>query len=232
MITGYKSIKTIIAGLYRDLGSNTELNIADIVEWVNEGLSLIGAYSQYIEKQKCVDISNYEADLPCDFYRLTDISYNNNPIKWANNTLVSLYGCQGCLIPTCCTEDFFMISDAHIRTSFKEGKLCMVYLGIPTDDEGFPLVPDDVYFDKALKAYCTYMLDRIEFRKGKIVEVAYRDSERDWLYYCASSKGAANQPGLQQMERLKNSWVRLLPLNNEYSNNFRNLGSQERRRLY
>ena len=232
MITGYKSIKTIMAGLYRDLGYNTEINFGDAIEWCGEALMMIGAYSQFTEKQKCVEVCNHAADLPCDFHKIIEMNYDGRPIMWATNTLISLYGCEGCKVPTCCTDEYFYISESTIKASFKEGKLCMTYLAIPTDEEGYPMIPDDVYFDKALKAYCTYMLDRIEFRKGKLPEVAYRDSEKDWLFYVNSARGAANMPSLGQLERLKNVWVRLIPKTNEFNKNFINNGNQERRHTF
>lgn len=232
MITGYKSIKTIMAGLYRDLGYNTEINFGDCVEWIAECLMMIGAYAQFEEDQKCVEVCNHEAQLPCGFYKLIEMNYDGKPIMWSSNTMASLYGCEGCKIPSCCTSEYFYITESHIKTSFKEGKLCMTYLAIPTDEDGYPMIPDDVYYDKALKAYCTYMLDRIEFRKGKLPEAAYRDSEKDHLFYINSARGAANMPNLQQLERLKNVWVRMIPQQNEFNKNFRNTGTQERRRLF
>jgi hypothetical protein len=232
MITGYKSIKSIMAGLYRDLGYNTEINFSDVIEWVGEALGMIGAYGQYLEKQECIEICNHEAILPCDFYKLIDVSYNGSPIRWATNTLISLYGCEGCKIPTCCTDEYFYISESTIKTSFKEGKLCLLYLAVATDEDGYPLIPDDVYFDKALKAYCTYMLDRIEFRKQRLSETAYRDSEKDWLWYVNSARGAANMPNTHQLERLKNVMVRLIPKQNEFNKFFMNNANQERRRTF
>jgi len=163
---------------------------------------------------------------------LIDANYNGKPIRWASNTLVSLYGCQGCKVPTCCTDEYFFITESHIKTSFREGKICLLYLAIPSDEEGYPLIPDDVYFAKALKAYCTYMLDRIEFRKQKLPEVAYRDSEKDWLFYVNSARGAANMPNVQQLERLKNVWVRMIPKQDEFDKNFMNIGNRERRRTF
>lgn len=232
MITGYKSIKTIMSGLYRDLGYNTEINFGDLVEWVGEALAMIGAYSQFTDKNTCLEVCNHEVLLPCDFYRIIDINFNGKPIRWESNTLAHLYGCQGCKITDCCTEEYFYITQSHIKTSFKEGKLCIVYLAIPSDTEGYPLVPDDVYYDKALKAYCTYMLDRIEFRKQKLPEVAYRDSEKDWYFYVNSARGAANMPDTAMLESLKNVWVRMIPRTNEWKKNFVNLNNQERRRTF
>jgi len=232
MITGYKSIKTIMAGLYRDLGYNTEINFSDVVEWVAESLQLIGAYSQFDEKVDCIEICEYQAELPCGFHKLMDASYNGLPISWATNTLISQYGCESCKVPPCCTQETFYITESHIKTSFREGKICLAYLAIPTDEEGYPMIPDDVYFDKALKAYCTYMLDRIEFRKQRLPEVAYRDSERDWLWYVAAAKGSANQPNMHQLENLKNTWVKLIPKQNEFNTFFSNNNKQERRRTF
>lgn len=232
MITGYKSIKYIMSGLYRDLGYNTEIDFSSVIEWCGEALMMIGAYSQFTEEQKCVEICNYQAELPCDFHKLIEMNYDGKPIMWASNSMISLYGCQGCKVPTCCTDETFFITETTIKASFKEGKLCMTYLAIPTDEEGYPLIPDEVYYDKALKAYCTYMLDRIEFRKAKLPEVAYRDSEKDWLWYVAAARGAANMPNLQQLERLKNVWVRLIPQQNEFLKNFNNTGTPEKRHLF
>jgi len=232
MISGFKSIKTVLAGLYRDLGYNTEINELDLIEWCSEALMLIGTYSQLIEEVKCLDICNHQALLPLNFYKLIDISHKGKPMHWGTNTLAHSYGCEGCKIKQCCTEHEFFISDYHIKTQFKEGAVCLNYLAVPTDDEGFPLIPDDVYFDKALKSYCTYMLDRIEFRKMKLPEVAYRDSEKDWLFYCSSAKGAANMPNAAQMENLKNIWVRLIPQQNQYNHHFKGLSKQEHRRLF
>src|ERR1700751_3802910 len=232
MISGYKSIKTIFAGLYRDLGYNTELNSNDLVEWVFEGLQLIGAFSQDIDKPECLDICNHETVLPFDFYKLIEISHNKKPMHWANPGLVHQYGCEGCKVKSCCTENDFYITESHIRTSLKEGKICISYLAVPTCEDGYPLVPDDVYFDKALKSYCTYMLDRIEFRKQKLPEVAYRDSEKDWLWYVAAAKGSANMPNTQQLQRLMNVWVRLIPKQDSYNKMFRDIDKQEQRKTF
>lgn len=232
MISGYKSIRTIIEGLYRDLDYNTELNEISIISWCGEALLLIGAYSQFTEEIKCVDVCNHEAELPCDFYKLIDISHNKRAMHWATKTLAAQYGCDGCKISNCCTENEFYITNFTLRTSFKEGSVCLNYLAVPTDEEGYPLIPDDVYFDKALKSYCTYMLDRIEFRKAKIPEVAYRDSEKDWYFYVSSAKGSANMPNAAQMENLLNTWVRLIPKQNLYNKNFRGLTDKENRKLF
>jgi hypothetical protein len=232
MITKFKSFKSIIAGLYRDLGINTEINEQEIGEWIGEALNLIGSYAQLEEVSSIISVANHRVLLPCGFLYPKDITFNGRPLSWSTKSAANNYQCEDCnRIPSCCTDYNFYISDGYIHTSLPEGDLCIVYLSIPVDEEGYPLVPDNVYFDKALKAYCTYMLDRIQFRRGLIPDKVYQESKIDWLFYVNSARGSANMPDSAQMERLKRVWVRLIPKQGEYANGFRNIESAERRNL-
>ncbi len=232
MIVNFKSSKALIAGLYRDLGNNTEINESDFLEWIGEGLSMIGSYAQNKEVATVLTVANHTVALPCDFIYPKDITYNGRPLSWSTKSAANNYKCEDCnSIPTCCTEYNFYISDGCLNTSLESGDLCIVYQAIPVDEEGFPLVPDNIYFDKALKAYVTYMLDKIQFRRGLIPEVVFRMSEKDWYFYVNSARGSAYMPDSSQMERLKNTWVRLIPKQSEYANGFRSLESREKRNL-
>jgi len=233
MITRFKSVKSILNKLYRDLEANTELNQSDIIEWCGEAMSMIGAYSQYRNVSANPTVANYRVALPCDFVYLIDITYNSRPMSYQNKSMLNNYLCPDCnKIPHCCTSETFYIENGFLNTSFEEGEICIIYQAVMVDDEGYPMIPDNVYFDKALASYCTYMLDRIAYRKGKIPEKIMRDSERDWYYYVNSARGSANQPSLAELENLKNLWVRLMPLQNEYKSSFSNINNQERRNLH
>lgn len=254
MITKFVSIKYTISKLYRDLGINHEIPEGDIIEWCAEALSLIGAYGQYEEISDCLELVNGKAKLPCGFEKLVDINYRNNPVYWATNTNANNYQCSGCKIPTCqdgtCTYTFY-INDNYIisnittngvmfdtngniqsnftdNTSNNTTNICIVYLGIPTDDDGYPLIPDDIYYQKALTAYVTMMVDKQDWRKGKLPDKIWMNSENDWFYYVNSARGSANMPNLAQLENLKNVWKRLLPTVNEYKKGFVNFNKEEK----
>ena len=232
MIYKYKSSKSIIAKLYRDLGSNGEINESDVLEWIGEAMARIGAYSQYLNKSIVLEVTNYRVMLPCDFVYPIDIAHNGRPLSWKNKPMIANYGCPDCnQIPQCCTDHTFYIQDNWINVSFEEGELCLVYQAVATDDEHFPLVPDNTYFDEALSSYCTFRLDRIDYRQGKIAKDVYMESQRDWLFYVNSARGSANMPDTAKMEQLKNVWLRLMPLTNEYANFFSNTGNRERKYL-
>ena len=239
MISGFVSVKTILSKLYRDLSINKEINESAIIEWCNECLLKIGAYSQFKEISTCITLNCGKAELPCGFYKLVDIAYNNFPLHWATNTLASNYQCEGCQIPYCCTDYNFYINDGYIITNIDcknnfehSNKLCVVYLGMPIDDEGYPMIPDDVYFSEACAKYCTYMLDYQDWRKGQLADKVFQKSEQDYLFYVRSAKGAANMPNAAQLENLKNILVRLIPQQNAYNSHFKHISKQERRIRY
>ena len=239
MITGYVSSKVVIAKLYRDLGINEEIPESSIYEWIAEALSLIGAYSQCDEVSDCIELTAGRAKLPCDFYKIVTISFNGHPVHWATNTSANNYQCDNCQIPVCssgCCDYTFYMNDNYIITNIgldenTNQNICIVYLAIPVDDAGFPMVPDDVYYMKALVAFVTYMLDFQEFRKGKIADKVFQYSKSEWEFYVNSARASALMPNLAKLERLKNIWRRLIPLTNEYDRGFINLGKKERRNV-
>lgn len=236
MITGYVSIKQVIAKLYRDLGINEEISEINIVEWIAEALNIIGAYGQYKEVSECLPLVNGKAKLPCEFYKLVNINYKGHPVYWATNTNANNYQCENCNIPVCvnnCKYTFYM-NDSYLISNINtenEDNICIVYLAMPKDEDGYPLIPDDVYYNKALVAYVTHMLDYQDWRKGKTTDKVFNKSEQDWLFYVNSARGAANMPNIAQLERLKNVWRRMLPLTNEYDRSFINLGNKENRNI-
>lgn len=232
MITRFKSMKSIIAGLYRDLGINTEIHEGDVIEWGSEAMSMIGSYAQMEEIATTLSVVNHRVELPCSFVYMKDITYNNKPLSWSTKSAANNYQCPECnQLPTCCTDYNFYISDGYLNTSLETGELCVVYLGVPVDEDGYPLVPDDVYFDKALKSYVTYMLDKIQFRKGLIPEVVFRMSEKDWYFYVNSARGSANMPDAAMYDRIQKTWVRLIPKPHGYASGFRHMENHERRNL-
>ncbi len=244
MISGYVSVGVVASKLYRDLGVNKELNFLDIVEWCNEVLLKVGAYAQFNEISECLTMTDGKSQLPCGFYKLVDISYQGQPLSWATNTMANNYQCEGCKIEKCCAQHTFYINDSCIITDVvvtgtsvsdvpdSSDKLCIVYLGMPIDDDGYPMIPDDVYFMEACAKYVTYMIDYQDWRKGQVADKVFQKSEQDYLWYVNAAKGAANMPNAAQMENLKNILIRLIPKQNMYNRGFSGLGNQEQRIRY
>lgn len=227
------SYKYVLEKVYRDLGVNKELPEDDVTEWCGEALLKIGAYNQFIPKTTMLEINNCKASLPCDLYKLKQVSYNGIPIQWANNSLVQNHFCSECELPLFMTQVTFYINNAYIFLNFNDSgntkfaKICIDYIAIPTDEAGLPTIPDDVSYMEACKAYVTMKMDYIDWRKGVLPDKVYQHSEREWNWYVGQARASGNMPDISQLENIKNTLQRLLPLNDEFNRGFRNLGKQE-----
>ena len=88
----YISLKAIMEQVYADNGYQFELPWIDCMQWAEEALNLIGHPRQYIRKvtghmeHPNLDIKNYRAELPCDFYSLEQIAVNGLPAEYSGNT--------------------------------------------------------------------------------------------------------------------------------------------------
>ncbi len=58
------------------------------------------------------------------------------------------------------------------------------------------------------------------WRKGRKPDKVQQDSEARWNFYVQAARGAANMPSLQQLERLKDRLIRLIPQQNAYADLF------------
>ena len=242
----YISVKHIVEGLYRDNNISEEVNYYDIIEFIGEALDSIGAYSQYKQQSTDLTLCDYRAELPCDLYKLLSVSYNGSPMLPATSTVGNLASTSTNSasintftvnnVPTqlnqstpasSVTNYTYTINDNFITTSLIEGTICIAYLGIPVDDDGFPLIPDNYYYVKAVKLYVTYMLDRMDWRQAKLSDRVYMESKNEWQWYTQAARSAAIMPSIDMMENFRNQWVRLKPNLTRHAGFFKDLAQKE-----
>ena len=125
------------------------------------------------------------------------------------------------------TDYTYTIRGGYIKTNQSTGYLQLSYQAIPTDIEGYPLIPDNESYVEALYWYCVMKLYYPKWVTGTIRDAVYYDARRSWNYYRKQAYGEAMMPDKGQLESIKNTWLRLIPNINEYDTSFSNLGQQE-----
>ena len=126
----------------------------------------------------------------------------------------------------------FDLNNNNITLSVKEGKVCMAYLAIPTDEEGLPLIPEDTSYQLAVKKYLTMKIDYIAWRRGTLQQAVFEHSQQEWMWYVGQAGNKAKMPNIDQLEAIKNQTMRLLPKVNAHETFFKSLGSPEIRRNF
>ncbi len=264
MLNGkYISIKRIIEEIYGDNQLDYTISYEDIIRWTAQVLSIMNIPDIYVAKvtghisNPHLDITNYKAELPCDLFKLRQISVDGYPCVRASNTFSQLMDGDCCgvnLLGTVDGDNFidqfgntfntslgfpegtgsvgYDINNNFITLSVKTGKVCLAYWAFPTDEDGFPMIPDNQSFIEAVKMYCRVKIDYQEWRKDPSnsgLKALYEDSKQEYAWYVGQASNAAKIPDLDKMEGIKNQMLRLKPRVNEHDSFYKFMNQPERR---
>jgi len=258
MIYNLVSCKVVIAKIFADLNLDEDTHrVADMVEWIGEGMKKIGSFPQLVTKvagkedEPMLVVENYQAKLPADLHEINQVTYSTSsptgpfyPMRYAtgsysfNNEVTLPYGTTSQQITnkdqinsqngtTFTSDHMYNIVGGWIKTNHKEGYLLVSYQAIPVDADGYPMIPKDESFFEALYWYVNMKLTYPEWKAGKVRDAIYYDTKSSWNYYRKQAYANAMMPNTDQLEAIKNTWLRLIPEINENQTFFSTLGTSE-----
>ena len=148
------------------------------------------------------------------------------PLQYGASTFHRSMHCDNCVNENINYEDTYIVDNDYIKTSFQSGKICLSYMAFPTDEDCYPLVPDDISFKEALfwYVYKKILLSNPQFKNNGI---DYSFADQQWKYYCTQARNAANYPDIDKYESYMNQWVRMIPNINRHDVGFEQLNTRE-----
>jgi hypothetical protein len=124
-----------------------------------------------------------------------------------------------------CTAGAYYYTDmGHINTSFSDGKVILYYRGIKTDEDGFPMIPDNQNYKSALYWYCRGMMIGAGW-KDTIFKFDYCIQQFEMLYG-PRAIAEIRMPSPEQMDKRINTFVRFIPHQGYYDNFFSTPGPE------
>jgi len=233
MLTGkYKSLEFVVEKIFRDTGLIEGVDIYDVVEWAGECVELIGVPDSYSNQVVTINIKEGRGKLPCNIIYIRQVRYIkdgcNMPMRYESSNFHRFvenvnndYANN--------SELTYQLNDDCIFTSFEEGDVemaCDVFL---IDEKGFPLIPDNIKYIKAVEYYIREKIDYKLWRHGKLNKDVYEKTVQDQLWYLGAAQSSGVMPNADRLESIKNNWIRLIPQINQHSDYFRSFGHQEKR---
>jgi len=208
-------VSSIIERIYRDYGFDLEIKYDEVIEWIWDVISLIGAPQSFINKvtdgttgnDDPITITNYRGSLPSDLHSITLArDYDSKmPMICKSSTFTGdmeqLYVRE--------SQYSYTVNDSYIFTSFETGEIELAYKAFPTSILGIPLVPDDIKFIMATQSY---IAERIGFRlwmQEKLAQQRYDKLNEERMWYIGAAQTKAQIPSVDGMEALKNRYLRL-----------------------
>lgn len=120
----------------------------------------------------------------------------------------------------------FSLNNSYVTFDVKEGKVCMAYFAFPLDEEGYPLIPDDVKYKMACSSYLQYKMDYIMWRGDLINNNVYLESKNQMEWDLASCINKFKMPDELQMESLRQQMTKMVVRTEDFQTAFKTLNSR------
>lgn len=207
--------------LLRDLSFERAVNYA--VDFIR----IVGCPRVFNEKTAKLEVKDYRAMLPCDYHKMIQVRTCS-----CGRTVTFRYS----------TDSFHMSEDKHcnlpdltykiqgqvIFTSIKDGEIEIAYEAIGVDDEGYPLIPDNSSFTRALKLYIKKEHFTVLFDLGDISPQVYNNTLQQYSFAVGQAQSELVKLSIDEMQSITNSWNTLLPRVTSHSTGFVTDGTMER----
>ena len=220
MAEQYLSIKKILDSCLRH-PLMQDLSLETAVDYTIDFMRIVGMPRMFTEKVVRITIDKYRALLPCDYYQTIQVRipgghalvYSTDSFHMSNKGNSSTYKIQGNII----------------YTSIESGELELAYLAISTDADGYPLLPDNSSFTRALELYIKKQWFTILFDLGKITSAVLQNTQQEYAWAVGDCQSEFNRMSIDQMEAFSNSWRTMILRDHQHSSGF--IGDSSRQTL-
>lgn len=201
-----------------------DLTLETAVDYCIDFMRLVGVPDMFTEKVAVLDINNYRAALPEDFYQVNQVrTTEGNYFRYAGDT----FHTHKCFDNTVNADLTYKIQGGVIITSIEKGCIEVSYQAIAVDEEGYPMIPDNSSFTRAVQAYIKKEWFTILFDEAKISQQAFQQAQQDYAWAVGDCRSEFNRLTIDKAESLFNSWRTLIIRDTEHRRGFKNNGSKE-----
>lgn len=226
----YISLKEILDNLL-DHPMLREVSFERAVNYTQSFMRIVGCPKIFEEKTAIIEIEDYRGVLPCDFNEIIQVRTHNT---CDDNYKVFRYSTDNFHMSENKQDSFdltYKIQGNVIFTSMKEGTIEIAYNAFAIDSEGYPLIPDNSAFIRALELYIKKQCFTVLFDLGQINQAVYNNVCQEYAWAVGQAQSDLIRPTIDQMQAITNSLNTLVWRTTEHNNGFVNNGSAEKIKL-
>ena len=198
------------------------------VSYAIQFAKVVGVPNQFDEKCEPLEVKDYRALLPCDFYEVKQVRQidparhkKGIPMRYSTDSFH-----MGEIKPER-YEDTYKIQGRVIYTTLKDGLIEVSYMSIPVDEDGYPLIPDDETYKRALEAYIKKQWFTILYDMGKIRYHVLQNAQQEYAFCAAQARTNLIMPTVDQMEAISRSMNSFIQKTHEHQKGFVTLGDKQ-----
>ena len=201
MAESYTNIRVILDKVLRH-PLLQDITLETAIDYTIDFMRIVGVPSMFTEKAATITVDKYRALLPEDYYQMNQVRRGNIVLTYSldsfhfnnNYSDTNTYKIQGNVI----------------YTSFEEGELEISYQAIATDEQGFPLIPDNSSFTRALELYIKKQWFTILFDLGKLQPAILQNTQQEYAWAVGDCASEFNRLSLDKAESFYNTWKTLV----------------------
>jgi len=230
----YKSLGELMWRVMKHPLVQDGLTYEDAAEYSIEYLRILGAPMTYIDKVEVLELKDYKVEIPCDLIELRGIRYGdchgqyNIALRYASDTfhLSEKDNCNNY------REYTYIVNKGVIFTSKEHGYIEVAYKAIMTDEEGYPMIPDNEKVNRGLEYYILYRFLEPFYLMGKITDKAFEYITQQYDWYVGAADASLRGINADQMETIMNGINRIIRSNTHHDSSFKNYGNREYLKRY
>lgn len=226
MAEQYTNIRLILDKIMRH-PLMQDLTLETVIDYTIDFMRIVGNPTIFMEKTEVITIDKWRALLPCDYYQMIQIRdvKTNNAFRYSSDSF-HMSNCK------CDNNNLtYKVQGNIIFTSIEDGDIEVSYESIATDKDGYPLLPDNSSFTRALELYIKKQWFTILFDMGKISPAVYNNTLQDYAWAVGDCQSEFSRLSIDKAESFFNSWRTLILRDTEHNTGFRNNGTKEKLKL-
>lgn len=233
-------VDTVLDTTLRDnkfLAEHIDYN--DVLEWIGDVIRLIGAPGGLDEVKVTgnsmitpnITVDDGRGSLPVDYIEVRPggvRDYDTKEVfRGATDKFIAARYITGDTPLNQQVDKTYHINDNYIFTSVDECTIEMTYRAFKIDEQGLPMIPDNIKF---LKAAAWYIAERIAYNlymTDKLTERKYEKINQNRMYYIGAASSSARVPSADLLESWTNMRVRLNPMISHLASSYKYSGNRE-----
>lgn len=216
----YISIRQILDDLLAD-DMMKGLSLERAVNYAVEFIRIVGMPKVFEEKVAEIDIENYRGQLPCDFFEIIQVRECKKP-----GVVCPCYMSMETAFHSKWAYTYKIQGDVII-TSTEKTKLEVAYRAIKVDNEGYPLIPDNGSFPRALELYIQKRYFTILFNSSKIPQNVLQNVQQEYAFYVGQATNDLVRLSVDEMQSFTNMWNNLIQRTHKHNDGFATVNSPE-----
>lgn len=188
-----------------------DMPLETMVDYAIEFMEFVGIPEMFTKKTAVIDINKYKGKLPCDYYDMIQVREyrGQKSLTYASSTFQQQQDSLS-----------YTVQNNYIFTDIEKCQLEISYYAILQDEDGFPLVPANENYYKALELYIKKEEFTIKFDQGKLDWRILDNTQREYSHAVRTCNNEFHRLSIDKMESFSNSYKAMFLRQHEHEVQF------------